>query len=111
EVADRAGADGRGQRPVNPADVAPGHEKPPDQVAGREVVVTGDGDDRPAEHFGHVVHEAGLPATGRPGQHDGEPGLPGRLDGLLLRAARDVVGVCGIARSISIHWSISPSWT
>ncbi|MNF01057.1 hypothetical protein D3C80_1999880 [compost metagenome] len=45
-------------------------QEAPNQVAGAQVVMTGDGDQRALEAPGHVLDEAGLATAGWPLEHD-----------------------------------------
>ena len=72
EIADRALAHRPGQRAVDPHRLAAPQQIPTDQVGGGEVVVAGHGDQRPAQIMGHRLDEAGLAASGRPLEHQGQ---------------------------------------
>ena len=58
------------QRAVLPHRLAAANQVAAGEVAGREIVVAGDRDERPAEPPGHVLDEAGLAAAGRALEHD-----------------------------------------
>ena len=59
------------QRAVEPHGVPSANQVTAGEVAGREIVVAGHGDERPAEAPGHVLDEPGLAAAGRPFEHHG----------------------------------------
>ena len=65
------------------------------EVARREVVVAGDGDERPAEQVRHVLDEACLAAARRALEHDGKPLLVAGVEELDLVAEGEVVGRLG----------------
>ena len=90
EVADRALPDGSGERTVDPTRVATLEQVAADEIGGREVVVTCDGDERPTEVVGHRLDEAGLAATGRPLEQHRQTLTGGGLEDLLLVADRYV---------------------
>jgi hypothetical protein len=75
EVADGARPGGRCERTVHPDRLTAANEITSGEIAGREIVVAGDGDERAAEPVGHVRDEAGLAAAGRSLEHDREPAL------------------------------------
>ena len=91
EIADRALTHGTGQRTVNPDRLVTPQQIPADQVGCGEVVVTGDGDQRPAEVVSHRLDEAGLATTGRALQHQRQALAICRLEDGLLVADRLVV--------------------
>ena len=99
EVANRAKPRGQGERTIQPHGFAAPNQVSSGQIAGREIVVARDRDERPSEAPGHVLDETRLPAAGRPFQHDREAA---RVTGF---EHRDFVGdgqvVRGIARGIS----------
>lgn len=72
DLADRAHAGGGGERPVHPMRFVAMDEIPSGEIARREVVVTGDRDERAFQSPGHVFDEARLPAPRRPFEHHGK---------------------------------------
>ena len=58
------------ERAVLPHRLAAPNQVAAGEVARGEIVVAGDGDERPAEAPGHVLDEAGLAAAGRALEHD-----------------------------------------
>ena len=86
EIADRAAADGPGQRAVMPLGLPIGEEIAAGEVGRRHVLMRGDGDQRTVEPPGHVLDEARLAAAGRAFQHHRQALLPRRLEN------RDFVG-------------------
>ena len=73
EVAQRALAHGTGQRPVLPGRAVVADQEAADEVAGAQVVVAGDGHQRPSQPPGHVLDEARLADAGRPLEHHRQP--------------------------------------
>ena len=95
QVADAASAHGAGQGPVHPGGLAALDQIAAHQVGGGEVVVAGNGDEGSLEAPGHVFHEAGLAAAGRPlQQHRQAVGVGGLEQGYFI-ANRFVVGFLG----------------
>src|SRR5205085_5825493 len=72
EVADGALPDSTRQRPVDPLGVSALDEESSDEVSGGQVVMAGNRDERPLQVKGHRFDEAGLPATRRSLQEDGQ---------------------------------------
>ena len=70
EIADRAFAHGARQRAVMPDGAVVVNEITADEIAGREVVVAGDADQRPLQAPGHVLNEPRFAGAGRAFQHD-----------------------------------------
>jgi len=66
QVADRALAHRPSQGTVHPHRLIALQQIPTDQVCGGQVVMAGDGDQRPAEIVGHRLDETGLATTRRP---------------------------------------------
>ena len=113
QVADGAGLDRTRQRAVDPARRLALEQVAADEVAGREVFVTGDGDDgqslveatavrgravvsidhRLAETPGHVFDEAGLAAARRALEQHRDALFEGRGEHLDLVGDREVVGL------------------
>ena len=91
EVADRPFTHGTGQRPVHPDRLVAPQQIPADQVGGGEIVVAGDGDQRPAEVVSHRLDEAGLATAGGALQDQRQTLAIGRLEHGLLVAHRLVV--------------------
>ena len=65
EIADRPLADGARQGTIDPDRLAALEQIASDQIGGREVIVAGNGIERPAEPSGHMGDEAGLAAACR----------------------------------------------
>jgi hypothetical protein len=82
EIADRAGLHRSGEGSIGPHHVATGHHEPTDEVRARQIVVAADGDDRALQEQTHVLDQAGLPTTGRAGQHHGQTPMVGALEHL-----------------------------
>ena len=91
EVTDRALAHGPRQRAVDPLRLTAAQQETPDEIGGRQVVVAGDGDERPVEVVGHRLDEARLPAARGSLEHDRHALPEGRLEDLLLVSDRHVV--------------------
>ena len=108
EIADGTLAHGPGQRAVDPHRLAAPQQIPADQVRGREVVVAGHGDQRPAQVVGHRLDEAGLAAAGRTLEHQGQTLPVGRLEDGFLVADRLVEGAASGARG-ERAWARRPS--
>jgi hypothetical protein len=49
------------QRAIDPLRFTAAQQETPDEIGGRQVVVAGDGDERPVEVVGHRLEEARLP--------------------------------------------------
>src|SRR5258705_7792946 len=82
QVADRACTHRGGERAVGPYCLAAADQVASGQVTGREIVVTGDGDEGPVQLMRHVLDEPRLAAAGRAFQHHGES--------LLVAGAKDL---------------------
>ncbi len=98
QVADRALANRPGERAIGPAGALVSDQEAADQVAGGEVVMAGDGDQRPVEAPGHVLDEAGLAAARRPLEHYRQPAGMALLEDRDLVAAGFVPGRFGARR-------------
>ena len=72
EVANRAKPRRQRERTIEPHGFAAPNQVASGQIAGREIVMARDRDQRPAETPGHVLDEPRLPAAGRALQHDRE---------------------------------------
>ena len=92
EIADRAAAHGAGQGPVLPDRLVAVEQEAPDEVAGGKVIVARDRHQRALQPPRHVFDEAGLAATGRPLEHDGEPARVALLEDSDLILRRKVEG-------------------
>src|SRR3990172_11844856 len=115
EVADGAGLHGAGERAIDPAGGLALEQVAADEIAGGEVFVARDGDEREgldragvlrgglalvlydrertAQFPGHVLDEAGLAAAGRALEQDGDVGFERGLEELDLVGLGDVVGL------------------
>ncbi len=108
EVADGANLDRAGQRPIHPVGAVRVEQVAANQVARRQVLVAGDGDERhavlfllagaggdlhhrPAELVGHVLDEAGLAGAGGAFQQHRDALGIGRLEELHFIRDREVV--------------------
>src|SRR5437867_11124648 len=80
EIDDASVLDAECQRPIYPDRLLPLQEVSTHEIGGREVLVAGDGDEGALQPVGHVLHEARLPAAGRPLQHDRHPALSGNRE-------------------------------
>ena len=65
EVADGALAHGPRQRAIDPLRFTAAQQEPSHEIRGRQVVMAGDGDERPVEVVGHRLEEARLAAPRR----------------------------------------------
>ena len=106
EVTDRTAAHGTGQGAVDPHGFLAAEQVAPNQVAGAEVLVAGNGDERLAkaetrrrgvrvlaiEEVRHVFHEARFAAAGGAGEQHGQAGFVGGEEHLDLVGQRHVVG-------------------
>ena len=84
EVADRAVPHRPRQRAVDPFGVAAAQQEPSDEIGGGQVVMAGDGDQRPVEIVRHRLDEPRLAASGRALEHNRQPLPERRLEHLLL---------------------------
>ncbi len=91
EVAERPGTSGDREGTVLPDGLSAAHQVAAGEIVRREVVVTRDGDDRPAEAPRHVADEARLAAAGRALQQHREPVGVGGLEQPHLVPRRPVV--------------------
>ena len=80
EIANRAEPGGLRERAVEPDRVATSNEVPAGEVARRQVVMAGNGDERPAQTPGHVLDEPGLATTRRALQHQRKPASVARFE-------------------------------
>ena len=106
EVADRTAAHGAGQGAVDPHGFLAAEQVTPHQVAGAEVLVAGDGDERlteaetgrggvcvlAIEDVRHILHETRFAAAGGAGEQHGQAGFVGGKEHLDLVSQRHVVG-------------------
>ena len=84
EITDASFSDRSGQRPIDPLGL-PAHEKEaPDEVGGREVVVTRDRDEWALQIVRHCFDESGLAAAGWTLEQDRKVLVERRLEDLLL---------------------------
>src|SRR4051812_4917868 len=90
EIADRTETCSGRERSIDPMCFVAMNEIASREVARREVVVTGDGDERPLELPRHVFDEACLAATRRSLEHHGEAALVTFREDVDLVAARQV---------------------
>ena len=127
EVANGAAAHGAGQGAVDPHGFLAAEQIAPDQVAGAEVLVAGDGDERlvevaarrrgvfavAVEAVRHVLDEARFAAAGGAGEQHRQAGFVGGEEHLDFVGERDVVrGLVqlwfGVSEcSSSCHWDSS----
>ena len=80
QIADGAEPRGPRERAVEPDGVAAANEIAAGEIARRQIVVTGDGDERPSETPGHVLDEPGLAAAGRALEHERQPARVAHLE-------------------------------
>ena len=90
EVADGPEPGGERERAVEPHRVVAVNEIAAGEIARRQIVVTGDCHERPAEPPGHVFDEARLAAAGRSLQHHGQAAGVTRLEDGDFAAHRQV---------------------
>ena len=99
EVADAALAHRAGQRAVGPDGVAALQQVAAGEVGGGQVVVAGDGVERPAEPGRHMGDEAGLAAAGRALEQQRQAVAKGLLEQRAFVAGRGVVAETSAAAS------------
>ena len=97
EVTDRAVAHRTGQRAVDPFRVAAAKQEASDEIGGGQVVMAGNGDERPVQVVRHRLDEAGLATPGGALEGDGQPLPVGGLEHLLL------VGHWHVVRARRLH--------
>ena len=73
EIADRAVPHRTGERTVDPFGVAAAQQEASDEIGGGQVVMAGDGDERPVEIVRHRLDEPGLAASGRALENNRQP--------------------------------------
>src|SRR5262249_52463680 len=100
EITDAALSNGSCERPVDPHRVAALEEVATNEISSRQVVMAGDGDERPLELVGHCLDEARLSAPRRALQQDRESLTERGAEHLLLIANRDVVGARGVGHAL-----------
>jgi hypothetical protein len=88
---------------------APSIAEPPDEIRGRQVVMAGDGDERPAEVMRHRLEEARLPTPGGALEHNRQALPKGRRENLLLVADGHVVRTRRASRAHNAFQASSPS--
>ena len=93
QVADGPGPGCCSQGPVLPDGLTAAHQKTSGEVIGREVIVTGHGDQGSLQTPGHEAYEACLTATGRAFEQDREPVTVGGLEQLDLPSDRQIEGL------------------
>ena len=71
QIADGAGLDRSGERPVGPHHVAAGHHEAADEIGAGQVVVAADRDHGPSQQQAHVLDQSCLAAPRRAGEHHG----------------------------------------
>src|SRR6185437_1474079 len=91
EIADGAEPRRGGERPVDPHRLFTTNEEAPGEVARREVVVAGDGDERAVELPRHMFDEPRLSAAGRALEHDRQATLVAACEDVDLVAEREIV--------------------
>ena len=92
------------ERAVEPHRVAAANQVASREIAGRQIVVAGDGDERPPETPGHVLDEPGLAAAGRPLEHQRQAArVAGLEDG-------DFVAGRQVERRLGARVAQRPSW-
>jgi hypothetical protein len=80
EVADRTRARRTRQRAVLPDRLPLPNQPAAGEIARRQVVVAGEGDERSIESPRHVLHESSPAASGRPLEHDAKPAFVALLE-------------------------------
>src|SRR5262249_36454054 len=84
EVADGTLANGSCQGALDPLGFTPAQQGAPDEIRWRQVIMAGDGDERPVEVVGHRLEEARLPASRRTLEHDRHALSEGRFEDVLF---------------------------